>query len=112
MKFCQTISSNLNGCPFQIDVYPSDAMWAEFEDRDNTWRLTATIGSVFVITTLLFLVYNCLVETRQTVVMTQAVETSQIVSSLFPVGFREGVISQQKDGRNMTTNKKLKRMIM
>jgi Adenylate and Guanylate cyclase catalytic domain len=58
-----------------------------------------TIGAVaiFVLTSLVFLVYDCFVERRQHVVLTTARRSSAIVSSLFPSQVRDRLYPMYND---------------
>jgi hypothetical protein len=50
---------------------------------------------VFVITALVFLVFNRYVEQRQTLVMEQAVKSTAIVTSLFPEAVRDRLMAAE-----------------
>lgn len=51
---------------------------------------------VFVFTICLFILYNRLVEKRQSLVLTKAVHSTAIVSSLFPKQIRDQLMQQQQ----------------
>ena len=52
------------------------------------------VAAVFLFTTLMFVLYHCLVERRNTVVMKTANDTNAIVMNIFPKGFRDRVLQQ------------------
>jgi hypothetical protein len=75
-------------CQFFVRVFPSSKM----QDDDTTSQpMLFTIGAVmiFSFTSLIFVVYDWLVEKRQSALMTTAVQSSAIVSSLFPSSVRD-----------------------
>jgi hypothetical protein len=55
---------------------------------------------IFAFTSAVFLVYDRLVEKRQKTVMSSAVHTSAIVSSLFPSTVRHRLFESENDGTN------------
>ena len=70
-------------CPMTLSVFPSQT----FEDThttDTPASVTTAVAMVLVFAVLMFLVYDRLVERRQRIVLTKAVTTSALVSSLFP----------------------------
>ena len=82
------IAVNSNYCPFTLRVYPT----YDFEYNYLTWRpLIYTIAVVisFVVTSATFITYDYLVERRQKLVMEKAVQSSAVVSSLFPAVVRD-----------------------
>jgi hypothetical protein len=70
-----------------LRVYPSDVMECirHVRSRYSQWR---RCSSCFF-TSLVFLLYDRLVERRQKKVMSTAVQSSAIVSSLFPSQVRD-----------------------
>jgi class 3 adenylate cyclase len=54
-----------------------------------------SVALIFTFTAAMFLVYNNLVERRNTVVMKSANETHAIVSNLFPKGFRDRLVHNE-----------------
>lgn len=89
---------------YQIHVYPS----AEFENTYVTqtpWLCAAAMMFVFVITAAIFTLYDFWVERRQKIVMTNAVQTHNVVSSLFPANVREQVMEQAQQQQQKRTTK-------
>ncbi|KAL3925957.1 MAG: hypothetical protein SGILL_000058 [Bacillariaceae sp.] len=86
------------GCHYSISIYPTQV----FVENYNT-PLPAIVLSVivfvFVFTILLFIFYDRLVEYRQSLVLKRAVQSTAIVSSLFPKNVRDRLMqSAVKDG--------------
>jgi hypothetical protein len=84
------IPVNEDSCPFLVRVYPSQVM----ENRYTTSSpITLTMAAVlvFVLTSALFLIYDCWVERRQREILQKAVHSIAIVSSLFPSVVRDRI---------------------
>jgi Adenylate and Guanylate cyclase catalytic domain len=80
-------------CPTTLSLYPSQAM----EDANTTSnRIIFPILTVliFAFTSLVFVLYDRTVERRQRTVLSAAVQSSNIVSSLFPSEVRERLYNQ------------------
>ena len=86
-------------CRYAIRVYPSD----DFETQFYTARpaiYAVSVALVFSFCVFCVFIYNLLVEKRQNKVMTQAVEASSIVDSMFPSAFRDRLFrNSQRSGR-------------
>jgi hypothetical protein len=54
--------------------------------------ITSAVAFIIVFTVIMFVVYDRLVERRQKLVLTRAVQSTAIVSSLFPKAFRDRLI--------------------
>lgn len=70
-------------CSVKVRIYPSQ----KYEDTYTSSTpaiVTSAVALVFVFTVLMFLVYDRLVERRQRIVLSKAMTTSALVSSLFP----------------------------
>jgi len=79
---------NQDICAYKLSVYPSK----ELEDEYITWLpvlVTLAIAAVFVVTAIVFLIFNQYVEHRQAMVMNQAVKSTALVTSLFPEAVRD-----------------------
>lgn len=75
-------------CPLMVHLYPSD----EMHDDHTTSRpimLSISVVLIFAFTSLVFFFYDAKVERRQQTVMTTAVNSSALVSSLFPAAVRD-----------------------
>jgi hypothetical protein len=68
---------------YTLHVFPSDDMKDEYLTNEPM-IYTIVVASVFVFTSLIFLMYDCVVERRQKVVLNKAVKSTAMVRSLFP----------------------------
>jgi hypothetical protein len=97
-------------CPYSIRVYPSTAFYNDY--RTNTPQLiTAAVACVFVFAVLMFFLYDHLVERRQRVLMKKAMQTHQIVASLFPKNVRDRLLqddNEKKESALMAPDHRLK----
>jgi hypothetical protein len=75
-------------CPFRLHVYPSNEMKDTYTSNNPT-VFTVVAVMIFIFTSLVFLLYDFMVERRQKLVMKSAVRTNAIVSSLFPEAVRD-----------------------
>uniref|UniRef100_A0A7S3DSF0 Phosphodiesterase n=1 Tax=Entomoneis paludosa TaxID=265537 RepID=A0A7S3DSF0_9STRA len=78
-------------CPINIHVYPSQAFYDE-HNSELPLIITISVGLIFVFTSIMFIIYDRLVERRQRLVMHRAKQTTDIVSSLFPANVRDRLI--------------------
>jgi hypothetical protein len=83
-------------CPYFLRLYPSQTMQNDYQSNDPI-IFTICAVLIFAFTSLVFLVYDRLVEKRQRTVMTTAVHTSAIVSSLFPSTVRDRLFETDND---------------
>jgi class 3 adenylate cyclase len=93
-------------CVFAYTVYPSEQFREDFEsNKPVIW--TVIVVLVFVFTSLVFLVYDLVVQRRQAKVMTSAAQSNAIVSSLFPAEIRErlfGTDDEKKDKKDVVSS--------
>jgi Adenylate and Guanylate cyclase catalytic domain len=102
-------------CPISLVVYPSK----EYSDEFNTnlpIMMTMTVLFVFIFAFLLFLLYDRLVERRQRLVLTKALQSGAIVSSLFPGKVAEQILQQSNfnngtDNTHISSKHRLKSML-
>lgn len=74
---------NQETCYFNVSVYPTKVM-VQYYTTNRPIVITFSVVMVFFFTSIMFLIYDRLVEKRQEVVMKKAERTSALVSSLFP----------------------------
>jgi hypothetical protein len=94
-------------CPFTLHVYPSNEMKHTYISNDPS-VFTAVAVFIFIFTSLVFLLYDFMVERRQKLVMKTAVRTNAIVSSLFPEAVRDRLYpaeQQEKDKKPFRSTK-------
>lgn len=78
-------------CAYAIRIYPSDSFSQEYH-TNTPMVITVSVAIVFILTVLLFFVYDCLVERRQKILLDKATRTHQIVASLFPKHVRDQIL--------------------
>ncbi|KAL3910521.1 MAG: hypothetical protein SGILL_007661, partial [Bacillariaceae sp.] len=88
-----------SGCHYSISVYPSQIFVEQYSSPLPAIVLSVIVF-VFAFTILLFLFYDRLVEYRQSLVLKKAVQSTAIVSSLFPKNVRDRLIQSHTKGGN------------
>lgn len=88
-------------CSYKIRVYPGDDFVTQFYTCRPAIYAVA-VALVFSVCVLCVYVYNLLVERRQKKVMTQAVEASSIVDSMFPSAFRDRLFGNRSGVEDAT----------
>jgi len=91
-------------CKYQISVYPSTT-FADTYDSSTPAIITFAVAIIFSFAILMFFVYDRLVERRQKLVLHKAVQSTAIVSSLFPKNVRDRLLqtANDKDNNNATS---------
>jgi hypothetical protein len=93
-------------CPIRIQMYPSDDYYNnQLKSNVPTMLMSMVLGS-FLLLGILFALYEKNVAARHRVVMARAVQSSKLVSSLFPGEIADRVLEQQTSSKNnvSTTN--------
>lgn len=93
-----SISLEQNGCTYSVRIYPSQ----ELEDSYLTNApiiYAVSLAAVFLLTSVLFVLYDYSVERRQTVVLNAALQSGAIVSSLFPEEVRQRLYEEHEAKR-------------
>jgi ABC-type glycerol-3-phosphate transport system permease component len=75
-------------CPYTVSFYPSDAMRQTYSSW-SPFMNTVAVWIIFGVAALVFLLLDSYVERRHKVVIEQALQSTAIVSSLFPETVRE-----------------------
>jgi Adenylate and Guanylate cyclase catalytic domain len=86
-------------CPIKLRIYPSNDMKSRFTTK-NRKIFTAAAVFIFAFTSLIFLLYDKIVERRQQTVLKTAVDSTAIVSSLFPSDVRNRLYDERQMGRD------------
>jgi Adenylate and Guanylate cyclase catalytic domain len=94
-KSFTSVELNTAYCSYKLSVYPSKATERHYVNGDPLY-LTVVVVSIFLFTSLVFLLFMVAVNRRQRVVMDRAVASSAIVSSLFPMQIRDQIYQEQK----------------
>jgi hypothetical protein len=75
-------------CPYTVSFYPSEAMRQSYSSW-SPFVNTVVVWIVFAIAALVFMLLDTYIERRHKVVIEQALQSTAIVSSLFPETVRE-----------------------
>jgi hypothetical protein len=86
-------------CPFHLRLYPTAVLEDDYV-TNNPIIFTVCAVLIFAFTSAVFLLYDWMVELRQRKVMASAVQTSAIVSSLFPSTVRDRLFKADEDDSN------------
>jgi hypothetical protein len=100
----ETRLNELGICAYFMDIYPT----TEYEEKYKTTvpgTYVLIIVSIFVVVGLIFLVYDTLVERRQSRAVESAAKSNALIKSLFPATFRDRLLqtsteSSHAKGRN------------
>jgi class 3 adenylate cyclase len=90
-----SVALNTDYTNYKVHLYPSSITKAQHVNHDPL-KVAMLIVSVFVFTSLVFVLYTIAVAQRQRVVMDRAVASSAIVSSLFPSQVRDKVYQENE----------------
>lgn len=61
------------------------------------WIYAIVVLSIFIVTSLVFILYDILVQKRQIVVMRSATTANAVVSSLFPSAFHQRILNAEEE---------------
>jgi hypothetical protein len=78
-----TVGLDDSFCKYAISVYPTQDLEDAFVNKQPS-IVTAIAASIFMFTSLVFVVYDLLVAKRQKIVLTKALQSGAIVNALFP----------------------------
>jgi hypothetical protein len=81
---------------YTFHIYPSQQLEDEYVTNKPIVYTVMTIA-VFLFTAFIFVIYDCLVERRQKLVMDTAIKSDAIVSSLFPSQVKERLYNNGED---------------
>jgi Adenylate and Guanylate cyclase catalytic domain len=94
----ETAFTSLPECIYSIHLYPSEEF--EMAYQSNQPRVYAlAVAGIFVLVSLIFVMYDWMVERRQEKVMHTAVRSSDIVNSLFPANVRDRLMDDAMQQR-------------
>lgn len=94
------VQINQEYCSYSIKIYPTK----DFENHSTTNQpliVTCIVAAIFILTSASFMVYNRLVERRQSIVLDSAQKTGAIVSSLFPKNVQARLLESQPSNVTM-----------
>jgi hypothetical protein len=81
---------------YNLTVYPSADMEAQFVNNDPI-VYAVLVALIFVFTTVVFLLFNWLVERRQSIVLDKAVKSTAVVRSLFPENVQQRIYDETEE---------------
>ena len=83
-------------CTYTIHLYPTDEMKSEFTTKNGAIYASVTLLVILGLG-LVFLLYDFKVERRQRKILSSAMRSSEIVSSLFPTSVQEQLYPTQEN---------------
>lgn len=83
-------------CEYSLYVYPTPEMYDHYH-TSMPIIITFSVAMVFVFTAVMFVLYDRLVERRQRLVMSTALRSNAIVSSLFPQQIRDRLFAEEQE---------------
>jgi hypothetical protein len=81
------------GCDFTLHVYPTKELCDSMKSNDPV-SFTLAVVFIFLLTSIVFVLYDCLVQKRQKKAMTSAHQSNALVSSLFPAQVRDRLMAE------------------
>eukprot|EP00934_Nitzschia_sp_Nitz4_P002763 Nitzschia sp. Nitz4//scaffold207_size38617//10//3538//NITZ4_007669-RA/size38617-snap-gene-0.0-mRNA-1//1//CDS//3329541587//2753//frame0 len=87
----------MENCSYTLNFYQSSEYDDAFSSKTPT-VYTILVILVFIITTMFFLWYDCIVDRKQDKVKSTAAKTSAIVDSFFPKHIRERMLDEEAKG--------------
>jgi hypothetical protein len=90
----------------RILLFSTEIIKDFFDDYNTSMPVivSVAVGTCFLLLILIFIIFNRLVEARQTKVLDRAVHTTAIVTSLFPKKVRDRMIEEQQEADKNTNN--------
>ena len=82
-------------CTHTLDLYPSSEFKNEYETSQPIIYTAAVVG-MFLVTVMVFFLYDVLVQRRQRMVANKAARSAAVVSSLFPTRVAQRLIDDAK----------------
>jgi len=83
-------------CPYTFYIYPSTDMHRNYVSTRPV-ILSFSAFSIFLFTSIVFILYDVLVERRQRLVLHSATRADKLVSSLFPAAVKDRLYEGQKE---------------
>ena len=91
---------------YQIHVYPSEDMEAIYITNDPI-IYAVVVAVIFVFTSMVFFLYDRLQEFRQEKVMTKAVQSTAVVTSLFPEAVHDRLFAETAEAQKGKSKDKI-----
>jgi len=93
-------------CSYIVSIYPTNEFRAKFITNEPI-LYTAVVVSIFVLTTMVFLLYDCMVQRRQVKLLSTAQLTNAIVASLFPRDVQKRIMDEAEEQDHLESKRKL-----
>lgn len=90
---------------YQIHVYPSEDMEATYVTNDPI-IYAVVVAAIFVFSSIVFFLYDRLQEHRQEKVMTKAVQSTAVVTSLFPEAVHDRLYAETAEAQKEKSSEK------
>jgi class 3 adenylate cyclase len=87
-----------------FDIYPTRELQAKYTTRDPILSAMAVV-LVFVITSLVFVLYDRTVHQRQAKMMMEAAKANALISSMFPENIQKRIFQESLDRANRRKNR-------
>ena len=94
-SFCSGVPLNEEYCPFKIRLFPSQLKEDDFTSN-NPLTFALAVAGIFVFTSVVFVLYDFVVEVRQQRVVSKANASTNLVSSLSPKTVRDQLYQESK----------------
>lgn len=88
-------------CSYSLHLFPSDELASSFESNRPA-VYTSIVVLIFLVTSTVFVWYDCTVNKRQDKVDKTAAKTSAIVESFFPSHIRDRIMQPDEGGNHAT----------
>jgi hypothetical protein len=91
-------------CIYKVRVFPTSAL-EDFYMTSTPMNFTYVLVSTFVFTSFIFILYDLYVEKRQKIVYQKALQSTEVVNTLFPEAVRDRLFDD-KEGASSSDKKK------
>jgi class 3 adenylate cyclase len=102
----QNKTDSYSSCVYNFQIYPTNVFEEQYTSN-NPLIFCMVVVFVFGFTVVVFAIYDCLVQRRQSIVMATAQHTDKIISSLFPKNVRDRIMEDAKDNATNVAKKSL-----
>eukprot|EP00977_Amphora_coffeiformis_P003737 scaffold742_cov165-Amphora_coffeaeformis.AAC.13 len=92
---------NLQFCNYQMTIYPTSQYEEEFTSNEP-YLFAAGVGFIFLFTSSVFALYDCMVTRRQRKVMATAERTTAIVNEMFPKQIQDRILRQAQENKSIS----------
>ena len=79
-------------CAYNVSIYPTSTLEEKYTTNEPLFYAVGLLAT-FLFTSIVFVVYDCSVRRRHTLVSKTAIESSAVVSSLFPTNVRDRMVN-------------------